>query len=460
MAFSEDIVNVTITLETTPVTVAGFGVPIFASEHRWFTERVRSYTSLTAVAADIPADSPEFAAATGYFNAGASPSLIKIGRRKVDLITFTPDAATAVGQVYTVDVTGTDDVTSNGTFTTITGSETPTVIATALVASLGVVTGVTITDTTGAFTVAATVPSVDDYTVGNISANITAVFTTTETAADMVAAIEIVDNDWYFISSNDHTAAFISTATTGMADTIEAREKLFFFSSQEQTSLATFDPSVTAASADVLGFMKVDQKFRTVGMFHHEADTTFPECYHISRFAPQNPGETTWTQKNIGISVSQDPSTNLALTSTQLTNVTDRNANFVQSQGGVAVVRTGVTSGGERIEIMRFRDFLVARITEAYQLKAINTEKIPYTDSGINGQRSVLESVLNRYVSTPDQPRGLQEAPAYTTSFPRRIDVPQADILSGTLNATFDAFLSGSILVTNISGTLSFETFS
>jgi hypothetical protein len=455
MAFSTNIVNVSISLLTTPVTVAGFGTPIFASEHRWFTERVRSYASIIEVAADIPVDSNEFAAALGFFSADASPSLIKIGRRTVDSIDFTPEDSTAIA-TYTVDVTGTDDVLVPGSYTTA-GVETASTIATGLVASLGTIPGLTITDNTGSFSVEATVPSVDNYTVGNISTNITAVMTTTETAGAMVAAIEAIDNEWFFMTSNDHTAAFISTATTGMADTIEAREKLFFFSSEADESILVVDASVTDSDPDVLGWVAKDERFRTAGLFHQDADTSFPECNYISRFAPKDPGTTVWTQKNIRVSVSEDPATGLVLSTTQLGNLADRNANFIQTQGGVAVVRTGVTAGGEDIEVMRFRDFLVARITEAYQLKAINSEKIPYTDSGINGQRSVLETVLSRYVTKPGDPQGLQETPAFTTTFPLRKDVPAGDIISGTLNASFVAFLSGAIKITNITGSLTFE---
>tara|TARA_R110002020_G_scaffold237085_2_gene449365 strand:- start:1237 stop:2619 length:1383 start_codon:yes stop_codon:yes gene_type:complete len=456
MAFSTNIVNVNISLATTPVTVAGFGTPIFASEHRWFPERVRSYSSITEVGVDIPTDSPEYAAALGFFSADASPDLIKIGRRKVDSVTVNPDTVTGTaGQVFSLNVTGTDSVEVTATYTT-SGGDTATEVTAALVGQLGGVAGVTVTDLTGTFSIAATVPTVDNYSIGSLVA-LEAAYTTTETAADMLVEIENVDTEWYFMTSNDHSAGFISTATTGMADAIEAREKLYLFSSQAVESLVTYDDTVTSTSPDVLGFMKVDQKFRTAGVFHHEADTTFPECYYISRFAPKNPGETVWTTKNIKVSVSKDPSTGYNLNTTQLGNLADRNANFIQLQGGIAVVRQGLTAGGERIEVMRFRDFLVARITEAYQLDAINKEKTPYTDSGINSKRSVLESVLSRYVTTADQPRGLQEAPAFTTTFPRRVDVDPSDVIAGVLNASFIGYLSGAIIITNIDGTLTYE---
>ncbi len=452
----EDIVNVQITLETTPVTTAGFGIPVFAGEHRWFTERIKSYSSIKAVAVDIPSTSNEYAAATSFFSSDVSPSTIKIARRDVDLITLTPDAATAIGQIYTLDVRGTDGTVFPGEFITSTGSETSAEIATSLEGQLTGATGVNVSDGGGFLTLQEATPGVG-FSISDISSNVVDTYDTTENAADMLTAIEGVDIDWYFMTTNDHSADFISTPTFGMAAQIETREKLFFYSSQAEQSLLTFNENVSDSDPDVLGFLKVGQYLRSVGMFSADADEVFPECRYISRFAPKNPGETTWTQKNIKEGLAKDPDTGLVLNETQLNNLNNRNANFVQSQGGVAIIRRGITQGGERIENMRFRDFLVARITEAYQLKAINTEKIPYTDSGINGQRSVLESVLGRYVTTRDVARGLQEAPAFNTTFPRRADVSQDDLIAGTLNATFEAFLSGAILITKIVGTLSFE---
>jgi len=359
-----------------------------------------------------------------------------------------------VGFSYTMTIVDTADVTTTVSFPA-TGAETAADVTAAMATGFTAITGVTVSDDTTTVGVVQDVAT-DNYVLNGIT-GFTTVNTVTETPAALVPAVQLVDDDWYFITSNDHSNDFINDATTGMAFTIESLEKLYFVSSQAADNITTFT-GVATSTTDVLGKLKEDQRFRSAGLFHHTADTTFPECNYISRFAPKNPGETTWTQKNIEVSISQDPdNAGVALNATQLGNLVDRSANLVQSQGGVAVVRTGVTAGGERIEIMRFRDFLVARITEAYQLKAINTEKIPYTDSGINGQRSVLESVLNRYITTADQPKGLQEAPAYNTTFPRRKDVSQSDLLSGTLNASFEAFLSGAILITNISGSLSFE---
>lgn len=454
MAFSQNIVNVAISLQTTPVTSAGFGVPIFASEHRWFTERVRSYTDITGVAADFPATSAEYAAASAFFSPDTSPSLIKIGRRFVDSITFTPEAATAIGQVYTVTITAAS-VDYTGTFTTITGSEAAAAIVTGVTTAISAISGVTLVNNGDTFTIGTALE--DTYSIKDIS-RLGVVYTSTETAADMVSEIEQVDDEWYFMTTNDHSADFIiatGAPATGMAEAIEARDKLFFTSSAAPESLVVLTDIVDVA--DVAGLLAEGEYFRSVCVFHQDADTAFPECSYIGYFAPFAAGTVVWTQKNIGVSLSKDPDTGLRLSPTQLINLAARNCSFIQSQGGVSVIRQGLTSGGENIDVMRFRDFLSARITEALQIHALNTLVTPYTDTGINTKRSVVETVLSRYVSTAGNPQGLQETNAFTTRFPLRRDTPINDVITGVLNATFTGYLRGAIKITNITGILTFE---
>lgn len=455
MAFSENIVNVDIVLSTTAVTVAGFGTPIFASEHRWFKERAKSYTSLTSVAEDIPAGTNEFVAAQAFFNSTPSPKPIMIGRRLTLTVDLYPDAAEDAGVSY--NIAGLDGAGVVFTMSYISdAAKTPAEVATALVASLaGGNTDITVSDETGYVRI---LGATDVWTITDLSSTLEAVYpSTSETAVEMMTAIRDVEDDFYFVTSNDHSDSFVNDPDDGMAGYIEGTEKLYFVSSAATATLASFSSGI-APVGDVVGKLTEDIRERSVSFFHQDADTIFPECNYIGKFAPFNPGEEVWTQKEIGISVSQDPASGNRLSSTQLGYLADRNCNFIQAQGGVAVVRQGYTATGEDIATMRFRDFLTARITEAYQLKAINTVgKIPYTDSGINGQRSVLESVLNRYVSTPDQPRGLQETPAYTTSFPRRIDVDPSKVLLGELDGSFVAYLSGAIRVTSIQGNLTIE---
>ncbi len=79
----KDIVQVSITRETAKITRVGFGTPMILGVHSAFTERIRSYASITAVAVDFATTSDEYRMANILFSQQLSPATIKIGRREV-----------------------------------------------------------------------------------------------------------------------------------------------------------------------------------------------------------------------------------------------------------------------------------------------------------------------------------------------------------------------------------------
>ena len=97
-------VTVNIALDVTAVNRESFGTPIFIADHVWFKEQTRSYTSFDAIKADIPTSSNVYAAMQSAYAQDVDPIIVKVGRREVDSITFTPEAATAAGQIYTLEV--------------------------------------------------------------------------------------------------------------------------------------------------------------------------------------------------------------------------------------------------------------------------------------------------------------------------------------------------------------------
>lgn len=453
MASYEQIVTVTISLNTTPITRAGFGVPIFIGDGQWFRERVRSYTSTTEAAADFPATSDEYKAVEAAFTQQPQVSTVKVGRRDADLLTFTPTAASAIGQVYSITVEGTDGVEVESSFTTVTGSETPAAIATALVAGLSAVVGVTVTDTTGAFTTAKAGSAAYAIT-GITDALISYAATTTETAAATIAAIEAVDNDFYFVAAQDKSEAYI----LAMADAIESREKVYFVSCANTESLTAY--SSPAATDDVLGKLFEGAYLRTVGWFHQDAETDFPEMGYIAIGAVADPGKKVWASNRVtGQTVAQDPDTGYNLNTTQKGYLTARNASFTEVVGGVTTSsgQSGKVASGEWVDNIRNRDFLVARVTEAYQSFFISQPVVPYTDSGINNVKGVLSTELSRYVETETEPNILDRANPFTLNFPRASQVSAADKANRVYSATFDAFLSGAIQIVRITGTLSYN---
>lgn len=83
------IINVTITRQTTPVSQAGFGTPLIVGEHTRFAERVKTYASLTEMTDDgfVAADE-EYIAANAIFAQNPKLTQIKVGRKDVDPETY------------------------------------------------------------------------------------------------------------------------------------------------------------------------------------------------------------------------------------------------------------------------------------------------------------------------------------------------------------------------------------
>lgn len=448
MAYS-NIVNVSISLDVATVSRLGFGTSLFISDHVWFTERSRSYTNIDDAAVDLPVDSDAYQALVQAFSADISPSVVKIGRRSVDTATFTPGAITASGQTVAITVVGTDDSINVATFTSSTGSETPTDVITDLTADLGSIAGVTIA---GTATLVLSKSGSDDYAVTSV-VNMTHSTITTETASAVMAAIVAADDDFYFVATNDHTDAFIMA----MAADVEARTKIYFVTSQDVLDLGVYSTSAT----DTFSKLKQNSYFRTTAWFHHEADTKFPEMNYISIASPSDPGKKIWANNRVtGSSAAQDPATSQVLTTTQKSNLNDKNANYTEVVGGVTITRRGTVSGNATflISLIRNRDFLEARLNENFQTFLINKPVVPYTDAGIGSVENTLTSTLDRYVETETQPNILQQNEPYTVAFPRRKDVSFSDVANGIFTGSFVAYLSGAIREIKITGSLTYQT--
>lgn len=75
-----DLVSVTFTLTNPGVTAAGFGIPLITSHSATWVERTRTYNSLSDVAADFGAATPEYRAAQKMFSQTTGLETLMIGR--------------------------------------------------------------------------------------------------------------------------------------------------------------------------------------------------------------------------------------------------------------------------------------------------------------------------------------------------------------------------------------------
>ena len=440
----QDIAQVTIALQSAGVSSLGFGTPLFASSHRYFPERVRAYTSLTAAAQDLPTDSNAYQAVQAYFSNTPSPSVVKIGRRDADLTITVATGSTAASLV----VFATDGTNQYSVNVDVTGQVDEDAVATAIAAAIEADPDVSPLVVAASSTNTVTIDvaaSTYGFWITTLSDELTESYATTETATALLAALTAEDDDFYFFSADDHTEAFVLAA----AADIEARTKLYFVSVQEAAALTAY---TEGAATDILGKLSDGGYFRTNGFFHQDADTEFPECTYVGYNAPFTAGSVTWTNLQVALPIGQNPTTGNPLSATEKGYLEDRNAAYVDNIGGLNVLRGGKTAAGERVDSLRGRDNLQIDMDAEYTnfLLSQQGSKVPYNSAGIGQLEGICRSVLARYVA-----RGFIND-NYSTDFPREDQVPTADKAARIYQqGTFLAELTGAIEVVKITGVLS-----
>lgn len=446
------IVNVDITLNTAGTTREGFGLPLFLASTDNFEERVRGYTSLTEVAEDFGEDTAAYKAARQLWSQTPKVTQLYIGRRAMQYTISIPDAVVertdysltiavggGVSQPYRytaqaedtalivltqfkeqieADPTIKDDVTINVTGT---GSS-----ATMIVTKAGDNDFVKVTSTTNTVSIAGT---------------------TSDTAASALAAIETYSTDWYFISAEDRTPQFI----LAMASEIQARKKIFFTANSD---VAALQGTELASASDVPAQLAKSMYTRTVCLWHHAASHDYPEMAYIAYGAPYDAGSIAWGNAQLtGVEASLQPANQRPLTSIQKSALDARHCNFIDLDGGVPVVRRGITSGGEWIDIIRGVDWLESDVKSSLRDLLINQKggKITYDDTGITRIRQVIETSLQRAVNR-------NFLSSYTVNVPKASQVALADKKARILkDVTFAGILAGAILDVNLKGTVAYE---
>ncbi len=438
MSDINQIINTVISRETARVTKKGFGTPIVIGVHSKFTERIRTYLDITAVGEDFASTSEEYIVANMLFSQQFSPKQIKIGRR-----------ATTSAQSNVVSIGGTiavDDVFSV-TINRVTYSFTATTaVANDVAAGLGalidtsadlsaIVAGSDITITQADVDTSFYIQSASaTSTAGTISvANSTG---SVEAIADTLAAISAEDDDYYgVLHTKRSTLADRITDITDMATAIEALEKLTAFSTNQAEA-------ITAATTDIFSTLKGLSRFRTAGIWS-ATDYEYPEAGWFGLQLPKTPGSTNWKFKTIS------GATPSKLSGTAYTNLKNKNANFVETVGGLNIVTSeAVVVGGEYVDIMRGVDALTAGIQEDTFAYMASMEKIPFTNAGMQATCGPLKTQLISFSKT-----GLLVGESIVVNIPDASEISTADKASRKFKGTtFSAQLQGAINFTEIRG--------
>jgi hypothetical protein len=256
------------------------------------------------------------------------------------------------------------------------------------------------------------------------------------------------NNDWYGLCNVGH----LETRTVKFAQWVEAHEKLFVTVLSAVTNASAPGTDTTSTAA----LLKAGNFFRTAWWYSTDIKN-FPDVAIASKSFTKYPGQETWANQRLSAA------TSFYLPETTAQNVFAKNGNTFEPFRNINVTQNGKTTGGEWIDVIRFRDWLCDEIKVNIFQQMIDN-RIPYTDPGIAIIRSRLQQSLDRGVqrggiAPPELDSDGNIIPSYTVSVPLAFTVP-ANVKATRIlqDVYFTARLAGAIHVVQIQGVLTYES--
>ena len=423
-----EIVNVTISRDTTAVTQASFGVMMHLSLSRVFDagELWREYTNVADMLTDgFKTTDTAYIAANALFSQEVSPEKVIIGQRETqDTVTLTPTVANSTA--YTVTI--------NGTAFTYTSDS--TALATEIVAGLiaAINAGAEPVTASGTSTLVLNPDVAGVYYSVTSSANLSIALTANQTFAEDIADIRLVNDTWYALTTHSHTKSDV----LAIAAAVESLKKIYAVSSSDSDI-------ITSATDDVISELKALGYDRTFAMYHANANTVYPEAAWLGVMLPKDPGSATWKFKTLtGVTAN-------SLSSTQSTYVRNKKGNVYETIGGVDITREGTMVSGEFIDVIVGCDWLESRMEERVYSRLVNSDKIAYTDAGIATIEADIRAQLQEAIAVGF----LAEYPQPAVVVPKVANISTVTKATRELPAiTFEGTLAGAIHKVTIRGTV------
>lgn len=436
----DNIVEVFITREATPVKRENFGIELILGVNKVFAERAKSYSSLSEMVNDgFLTTDKEYLAAEKTFSQVPRPEQIVVGRRASDktLIKITNVVADID---YKTTINDVNYIYDSGV------APTAITIAAGLVLAInGGTEPVTATDNLdGTYDLDADVPGVA-YTVAVDTDQTVTSHTLNDTITDDIIAIQNFNNEWYIISEMSQN----SVDVLELAAWVETQPKLFGTTSDDNNIV---DQSISGDTTSIAALLRSADYDRTYVAYWNadylkvvdDSTNKYLDAAWNGVQLTKDPGKSTWAHKNIK---AFQP---ITLNSTQVRNGTSKFANLYIVAGADGRTRFGTVASGEYIDIMRGIDWLTARLQEDVFILLATTEKVPFTSAGIAMVEGVIKSVLNEAVNV-----GLLEA-GYVVEVPKIQDVDPIDRANRLLTGiTFKAIPAGAIHIIQINGEVS-----
>jgi hypothetical protein len=438
----DEIVQVTISQQTAAVSRAGFGVPLVfgsASASSGWTEKFRTYTGMTGVAADFGTSDTEYKMAAALFAQSPAPASIMIGKRAANVAAV--KTLTFAGDIITDNTVA---LKVNGATVTVPFNSTHAQTMTDLDTAISAVEGIASVTIGGSGSRIATITATEGYELTLADCTVTGgVSHTTGTFAVSEAGKTVASELDLLRLETDAFYAVLLTSTV-FADQLtcaawtESQKKIYLTRSNVAGILA-------ATTTDIAARLHALSYHRSAVMYYGSTDD-YRDAAWAGACLPLDPGSETWKFKTL-VGVVPD-----SLTTTQITNAQGKRCNLYRTIGGINVTSEGYAASGRFLDQTRGIDWLEARLQEDVFQVLATTPKVPYTDAGVMLITAPIRARLANGVAVGL----LADDPAPTVTAPLVADVNVTDRANRLLpDVTFSATLAGAIHSVQIAGVVS-----
>lgn len=392
MSFLDDVVTLSITLNSSAPTKAGFGRAMLAGYHTHWGAGVlyRLYKQPDEMLVDgFTASDMLYKYAVAYKSQSPCPKDFYIGKLTVaatQIIDITPVIADAAAiNTYTGTVGGKAWTFASDVTPTL--AEVCTGIASAISAAAG---GATATGASGTKVVSTTTAAgaVLEYTfaTNNMSVKDQTADAGTPIATQL-ATLRTAVSDWYGLACVHEGG---ETVTNAVSVWTETQRILHVACSADSGIIDVPTVSMTDLGSDLKGFAY----FRTGLFYHQDIGARLHVAMMANRFVAIA-GSDTWAHKRVrGV-------TTTPLTTAQAAAAKGKNVNVYVSLANNGDLLWGTVASGEYFDQLRGIDALYARVQEAYITLFQANEKIPFTATGRGMMVSTLEGVLHTFAREP-----------------------------------------------------------
>jgi len=436
----DSIVAVSITADTTNPSRAGFGTPLVLTYHTRFADSYRTYSSISEMVSDgFTSYDDAYRMVAKIFAQNPSPQEVVVGRlSSAPSYTRTVTITSATEGEY-VRCTVVDPTSGGATDIEylIGNSETTTTVATAVELLIEAVTGVDSSSAGAVITVTPTTAGrqVFIYDLENCTVQDTTADPGVGAALD---ALQLENDDWYWVLCSIGSQAVINA----LALWVSTQKKLYG---------ATVSDTIELTGAG------------TIGSTLATAYSTDSRVFTILSKRPDQFAAAAW----VGVMASRDPGTYAAalkslsgvtadgLTTTQKNYLEADDINHYMSVNSVSITRNGVLSDGTYIDDRHGIDALLAAVQEAVYTVFVNSDKVPYTEAGLDIVKYNILAAMQRFEGTADVP-GLLTPGTSAVIMPTIASISNADKLARRLTGVrFTAELAGAIQGATLVGSLS-----